>query len=131
MDEEKIRTISEWQEPRNVKEIQSSSDLPTFTTNSKDYSQIITPFIRLTRKEVQWEWGEKQQRAFNTLKEAMEILEAILQYFDQVKPVTIEKDASDYTIGAVCWQPDENGVLHPVAYYSRNYFLFFVLSYSH
>jgi hypothetical protein len=45
--------------------------------------------------------------------------EPILQHFDPVKPVTIETDASDYAIGAVCSQSDEYGVLHPVAYYSR------------
>ena len=47
------------------------------------------------------------------------ITEPILQHFDPEKPVTIETDASDYTIGAICSQPDEKGILHPVAYYSR------------
>jgi len=47
------------------------------------------------------------------------ITELILQHFDPEKPVTIETDASDYTIGAICSQPDKKGILHPVAYYSR------------
>jgi len=47
------------------------------------------------------------------------ITEPILQQFDLEQPVTIETDASDYTIGAICSQPDAKGVLHPVAYYSR------------
>jgi len=45
--------------------------------------------------------------------------EPILQHFDPECPVTIETDASDYAIGAICSQPDENGILHPVAYYSQ------------
>jgi len=47
------------------------------------------------------------------------IMEPILQHFDPERPVTIETDASDYAIGAICSQPDEKGILHPVAYYSR------------
>jgi len=38
---------------------------------------------------------------------------------DPERPVIIETDTSDYAIGAICSQPDEKGVLHPVAYYSR------------
>jgi hypothetical protein len=119
MDEEKIRTISEWQEPRNVKGTQSFLGFANFYQRFiKKYRRITTPLTRLTRKDVQWEWSDKKQQAFATLKEAM-MTEPILQHFDPVKPVTIETDASDYAIGAVCSQPDESGVLHPVAYYSR------------
>ena len=44
--------------------------------------------------------------------------EPILQHFDPERPITIETDASDYTIGAIRSQPEDNGILHPVAYYS-------------
>jgi len=46
------------------------------------------------------------------LKKAM-ITEPILQHFDLESPVTIETDASDYTIGAICSQPDEKGSCTP------------------
>ena len=45
--------------------------------------------------------------------------EPILQHFDPERPITIETDASDFAIGAIYSQPDEKGILHPVAYYSR------------
>jgi len=83
----------------------------------KDYSKITAPLTSLTRKEKKWEWNDEQQTAFETLRTAM-ITEPILQHFDPEKPVTIETDASDYAIGAICSQPDEKGILHPVAYYS-------------
>jgi len=47
------------------------------------------------------------------------ITEPILQHFNPEQPVTIETDASDYAIGAICSQPNTKGILHPVAYYSR------------
>jgi len=119
MDEEKIWTIKEWKEPTNIKGIQSFLGFATFYRRFiQDYSRITTPLTRLTRKEVDWEWGDEQQTAFETLKTAM-VTEPILQHFDPERPVTIETQASDYAIGAICAQPDDNGTLHPVAYYSR------------
>jgi len=119
MDEEKIQTIKDWKEPTNVKGIQSILGFVNFYRwFIKDYSKITTPLSSLTRKEKVWEWGDKQQEAFETLKEAM-TTEPILQHFDPERPVTIETDASDYAIGAIYSQPDEKGILHPIAYYSR------------
>jgi hypothetical protein len=72
MDDEKIRTIREWQEPRNVKGIQSFLGFPNFYERfMKDYSRITTPLTRLTRKDIPSEWGDKQQQALDTLKGAM------------------------------------------------------------
>ena len=119
MDQEKIRTIKEWKEPTNVKGVQSFLGFANFYRRFiTDYSKITTPLSSLTRKEKAWEWGDKQQEAFETLKEAM-ITEPILQHFNPEQPVTIKMDASDYTIGAICSQPNEKGILHPKAYYSR------------
>jgi len=56
MDEEKIRTIKEWKEPTNIKGIQSFLGFAKFYRRFiQDYSQITTPLICLTRKEVDWE----------------------------------------------------------------------------
>jgi len=119
MDEEKIRTIKEWKEPTNVKGIQSFLGFANFyRCFIRDYSKIMTPLSSLPRKEKGWKWSDKQQEAFETLKKAI-MTEPILQHFDPERPVTIETDASDYAIAAICSQPDEKGILHPVAYYSR------------
>jgi len=107
MDEEKIWTIKEWKEPTNVKGIQSFLGIANFYRRFiRDYSKITTPLSTLTRKEKGWEWSDKQQEAFETLKKAM-ITEPILQHFDLEQPVTIETDDSDYAIGAICSQTDK------------------------
>jgi len=119
MDEEKIRTIRDWKEPTNVKGVQSFLGFANFYRRFiRDYSKITTPLSSLTRKDKLWECGDKQQEAFEMLKGAM-ITEPILQHFDPEQPVTIETDASNYAIGAICSQPDAKGILYPVAYYSR------------
>jgi len=82
MDEEKIRMIKEWKEPTNIKGIQSFLGFANFYRRFiQDYSRITTPLTRLTRKEVDWEWGDEQQTGFATLKTAM-VTEPILQHFD-------------------------------------------------
>jgi len=119
MDEEEIRTIKEWKEPTNVKGIQSFLGCVNFYRHFiRDYSKITTPLSSLTRKEKAWDCGDKQQEAFETLKEAM-ITESVRQHFEPERPITIGTDALDYVIGAICSQPDEKGILHPLAYYSR------------
>jgi hypothetical protein len=47
------------------------------------------------------------------------ISEPILKHFDPTREITIKMDASDYAIGAVCSQPDDANVLHPLGYYCR------------
>jgi len=43
----------------------------------------------------------------------------ILSHFDVARPVIIETDASDFAIGAVLSQRDEENQLHPVVFHSR------------
>jgi hypothetical protein len=70
------------------------------------------------KKQVLWEWNDMTQQAFEQLKVAM-IPQPILQHFDSDQPLTLETDASDYAIGAICLQPDASNVLHPLAYFSQ------------
>jgi hypothetical protein len=43
----------------------------------------------------------------------------ILRYFDFSKPAIVEPDASDFALGTILSQYDDDGVLHPVAFHSR------------
>jgi len=45
----------------------------------------------------------------------------ILAHFDAQRPVIIETDASDFALGAVLSQKDEENRLHPVAFHSRKF----------
>jgi hypothetical protein len=47
------------------------------------------------------------------------ISQPILHHFDPTRPLTLETDASDYAIGAVCSQLDAEGTLHPLGYFLR------------
>jgi hypothetical protein len=47
------------------------------------------------------------------------ISQPILHHFNPARPLTLETDASDYTIGAIYSQPDNLGILHLLGYFSR------------
>jgi hypothetical protein len=44
--------------------------------------------------------------------------EPIPKHFIPTREITIETDASDYTVWAVCSQPDDANILYPLGYYS-------------
>jgi hypothetical protein len=119
MDPEKVKAVEEWEEPTNIKGVQSFLGFANFYRRFvRDVSKITAPLTKLTRKDTRYEWTNATQSAFEQLKKAM-ISQPILHHFDLARPVTLEIDASDYAIGAVYSQPDDLGILHPLGYFSR------------
>src|SRR5699024_9122803 len=69
---------------------------------------------------VQFKWDTTCELSFNALKEAFTAA-PVLKPFDWNKEVILETDASDYVSAGVLSQHDDNGVLHPVAFFSRKH----------
>jgi len=74
------------------------------------------PLTNLTKKDVEFQWGMKEQQAFQELKDAC-TKNPVLELFDPMKPIRIETDASDLAVGACLSQ--EHDKWHSVAYHSR------------
>ena len=87
----------------------------------KDFSSIVKPLTLLTKKNQKFEWGEAQQHSFETLKSAFTSA-PVLRHFDSTKEITLETDASNQVSAGILSQPDDEGILHPVAFYSKKYF---------
>jgi transposase InsO family protein len=118
-DPKKIEAIAEWPEPRNVKDVQSFLGLANYYRRFiKGFSEVAAPLTALTKKDTWFEFGEKCREAFKELKQRL-TTSPILRIFDHEKEAFLETDASDYAIGAVLNQKDENGKLVPTAFYSR------------
>jgi hypothetical protein len=118
MDPEKVRAIKEWKEPIKIKGIPSLLGFANFYRRCiHDFSKITTPLMKLIRKNTPFIWDNIAQQAFENIKLAM-VSQPILCHFEPTCPLTLETDASDYAISAVCSQPDEEGVLHPLGYVS-------------
>ena len=121
MDPEKIKVIREWEKPRNLTEVQSFVGFCNFYRRFiQNFSRVLKPMIELSKKELkyQFDWTDKQQVAFDTMKDLV-TTSPILAHFDHSKRSYVEVDSSDYVHGGVLSQPDDKGILHPVAFFSR------------
>jgi hypothetical protein len=120
MDSAKIEVILDWLELTSVKDIQCFLGFANFYRRFvRNFSKIVAPITRFLKKDVPFQWDDAAKMAFRDLKKSF-ASEPTLFHFDLSKPCTLETDASKYAIGAVCSQPDDNGVLHHVAHYSRS-----------
>ena len=84
----------------------------------KGFSKIAKPLHELLKKEKGFEWGEKQQKAFEELKKKL-IEYPILSYPNYEKEFILITDASGEGLGAVLSQYNDEGKETVIAYASR------------
>jgi hypothetical protein len=75
---------------------------------------------RLTRKNMHFLWSDKCSQSFETLKQAFTTA-PILRHFDYDHEIIIETDASDYVSAGVLSQYDDEGLLHPIAFFCKKH----------
>jgi hypothetical protein len=118
MDPKKIAAVSEWPKPTNVKEVQSFLGFANYYRRFlKNFSSHATPLTQLTRKGVDFIWDTAAEKAFNTIKNLI-LSEPVLATFDPEREIELETDSSDFAQGAQIGQRDDDGILHPIAFFS-------------
>ena len=71
MDPAKVQVIQDWPEPRKVKDIQSFLGFANFYRRFiRNYSALVVPLTRLTRKDTPWDFMVACCSAFDALKKA-------------------------------------------------------------
>ena len=119
MDPAKVQTILEWQRPRHLKELQAFIGFCNFYRRFiKGYLSILRPLTALTKKDHIYEWTDACQKAFEDLKTTVTSA-PILRHFDRNKTSYVETDSLDYVASSVLSQKDEEGTLHPIAFFSK------------
>ena len=69
VDSEKVEAVMNWERLKSVFEIRSFLGLVGYYRRFiEDFSQLVAPMTRLTRKEVKYEWNDPCERAFQELK---------------------------------------------------------------
>jgi transposase InsO family protein len=117
--DDKVAVIQTWPEPTTRKQVRSFLGLSSYyRAHVKDFAHIAAPLHKLTSVKAQWKWSEHERNAFEQLKRALSTT-PVLQLFDPDKEVVLDCDASLSAVGAVLSQKDENGLEHPVGFYSR------------
>ena len=76
-------------------------------------SQLTSPLRKLTHTDVEWSWGEEQEKAFERIKQVAASA-PLLKYYSVDDEVTLQCDASQNGLGAALLQHGQ-----PVAYASR------------
>ena len=117
-DEDRVGKILQWPLLSNVKEVRGFLGLcGTVRIWIRNYTQIARPLTHLTRKDIPFEWTEKCQTAFDTLKQLISSA-PILRPIDYTSPlpVTLSVDTSYIAIGFILSQIDENGRRRPARY---------------
>ena len=118
MDQEKIRTVVEWEAPDSVEGVQLFLGFANFYRRFiEGYSKLTHPLTDLTKMLEKFFWSDECARAFEELKQRCTSA-PLLRHYDPELPCIIECDASDFAIGTVLSQEFE-GRFHPVAFHSR------------
>ena len=69
VDPAKVNSVLEWDRPRTVTEITSFLGLAGYYRRFiEGFSKLALPLTRLTRKDQPFEWTEKCEQSFQTLK---------------------------------------------------------------
>ena len=110
----KVKAIQDMPAPTDVAGVQRLIGMVTYMAKfMPQLSTICEPLRRLTDKDVEFDWMQQHDEAFEKLKSLLSSA-PILKFYDVNKDVTIECDSSDVGLGAVLMQDG-----HPVAYASR------------
>jgi len=121
MSDAKVKTIQEWPELKKVKNIQSFLGFANFYRRFIfNYSDIVIPLTRLTRKNTPWNFDDDCRIAFNTLKQAFTSA-PILTHWVPDAQLVVETDASDYALAAILSIMTKDNEIHPIAFHSRTF----------
>ena len=86
----------------------------------KNFSGIAEPLTNSLKKSTKFKWNDKCLDAFDRLKAILKSAPVLLAPdFDKCFKLAV--DASDVGIGAVLLQEDNNGIDHPVCYFSKKF----------
>jgi len=124
---EKTRAVAEFPRPTSVKEVQRFLGLTNY------YRRLIYRYAELAKgmreavtmnkvepgkRAKKFQWSADAEKSFRLLQKAL-CTAPVLAHPDPNRMFILATDASNYALGAVLSQKDDQGLEHPVAYASR------------
>jgi len=101
---EKTVAVQNWPTPTRLKKVQVFLKLVNYYWKFVlNYSQIVKPLTQLTQKTERWHWNQKQEEAFNALKESLSKT-AHLVISQSACEKILKTDASDFVIDTCLYQ---------------------------
>lgn len=103
-DPEKIRSIQEWPQPQDIRELRSFLGLARYYRKFiRNFALLARPLIDLLKKGTLFFWTPAHTAAFDALKNAL-VSAPVLALPDFSKPFQLQTDASDSRVGAILLQ---------------------------
>jgi len=119
MDPAKVAAIQEWESPRNIRDVRAFLGFTNFYRRFiAHFSKVVKPLVELTKKGMKFQWSSACEQAFQELKKRF-VTAPILAHFDPDLESVVEADSSDHAQGGVLSQYGKDGILRPVAFFSR------------
>jgi hypothetical protein len=117
--QEHIDSVFRFPTPRNTREVQSFLGLVSyFRRFIQNFSYIAQPLCNLTKKSVNFRFGEKELEAFELLKNML-ASQPVLAIYSPTVDTELHCDASSLGFGAVLLQRQEDDKFHPISYFSK------------
>ncbi|GJW25127.1 putative reverse transcriptase domain-containing protein [Tanacetum coccineum] len=114
VDPAKIESIKDWASPKSPMEIRQFLGLVGYYQRFiEGFLKIVKPMTKLTQKKVKFEWGDKQETAFQLIKQKL-CSAPILVVPERSKDFIVYRDASIKGLGVVLMQREK-----VIAYASR------------
>jgi hypothetical protein len=104
VDPEKVQEVMNWKPPTTVQQIQSFLGLAGYYRRFiPDFSRIAKPMTELLKKGVKYDWSQKCEDDFHTLRQHLTTAQVLAQP-DNTKPFEVYCDASGTGLGCVLMQ---------------------------
>ena len=117
----KLTAVEDFPVPKTKKEVRTFLGLTGYYRKFVPcYASLAAPLTELTRSNAPTivKWTTSCNTAFMDLKRLL-CSSPVLQCPDFSRPFILQTDASDWGVGGVLSQLDQEGLDHPVAYFSR------------
>ena len=122
----KVKAVKNWTVPKTVTDVRSFLGFTNYYRRFiRGYAKVAKPLNTLVsgnnanHKKAPIEWTDECQVAFDKLKELCTST-PILAYANYKKPFQLQTDASDFGLGAVLYQWDDNNHQRVIAFASRS-----------
>lgn len=122
MDPEKLKTISDWPFPLDLRELRRFLGFSNFYRRFiKNFSGVAAPLTALTAKGTDIIKNLRNEGAILAFKRIKDIFSSkpFLIHFEFSLPRVIHVDSSGYAYSGILSQKGVDGELHPVAYFSK------------
>jgi len=117
----KVEAIEKFPTPKTRKELQRFLGMAGYYRKfCPNFSDVACPMTSLLAKNVKYIWSGNCENGFNKIK-AILISEPVLIAPDFQKQFKLTIDASDVGCGGVLMQKGDDGIDHPISYFSKKF----------